>query len=207
MTKVFVTFAFALSICFTASPVPPVTPQSTSGAQFSADLSMTRPSRQPVQGRIYFGASKWRFDVNSQDRAGSMIFDMERHVVLVLMPQAKMFMEVRTDAPGHQPLTMPDIRPVDFVSPCKGTEFTACRKLGPDIFDGRPCDNWEYVSAGITRVACLDRRVHVYIRVTGSDGSRLELHHVTEGPQTDGLFQVPAGFQKWEPKASGPATP
>lgn len=170
--------------------------------QFSADLVLVRQDHSGVRGRVSFGGQKWRVDVASDGRVGGMIYDFSTQTVYVLLPQMKLYLELHGNTAGAAPFSLVDLRPADPSNPCVLMPLTQCKRLGSDIVDGRPCDNWQLDSVGSTRVACLDKRLRVFIRTSGSDGRTVELHNIREGPQPRELFQIPLDYRKLE-KSSG----
>jgi hypothetical protein len=116
-----------------------------------------------------------------------------------LVPQNKVYMEVHRNEAAMGPLSLPDIRPVDPSNPCALASWTNCRKLGSEVVNGRPCDDWQFSTGAVTKVGCLDRRIHVFIRTTSSDGGRAELRHISERVQPKALFEIPPGYRRMEP--------
>lgn len=160
--------------------------------QFSADVELNAPGRAPVGGRIYFGDRKLRFDVAGSNRIGGMIFDLQNNVSYVLMPQLTAYIEVKGTQSDQ--LRLSDIRPSNGVNPCVG--YSVCRKMGTEVIGNRTCDNWEYGNGTQLRVACLDRRIRVYIRSKSTDGRTMQLVNIREGIQPDRLFSVPESYHR-----------
>ncbi|MGD0467400.1 MAG: hypothetical protein ABSA54_03395 [Terriglobales bacterium] len=193
-----VTYALLLVLTTVPNAVSSRLPHVEPNPQFSADLVLTGHDRPAVYGHVFFGGQRWRFDVASGGRVGGMIFDFAAQTFYVLLPQMKLYMEFHGDASSMSmsPLSLSSLRPLDPSNPCAAASATDCKRLGSDTVDGRPCDNWQSSSAGITRVGCLDKRIHVYIRARSSDGRVTELHNIREEQQPENIFQVPADYRK-----------
>src|SRR5258706_11223125 len=106
-------------------------------SQFSARVAMQQEGAESVNGRMYVGANKLRFDMNSATKQGVLMIDMSARLITILIPQIKQYVQMRMDSGQQTPLTMGDIRPGDSVNPCAG--WTTCRREGTESVNGRNC--------------------------------------------------------------------
>lgn len=176
--------------------------------EFSADLVTTsnaKSDRAPT--KIYVGKDKLRFEGSGsgQDMGGAMILDYANHKTYMLMPQRKIYME---SVPGkglqqqHMLFRTADVNNAcpEFESWIAQTqkEPVTCRKIGPDIVNGRPAIKYEGTSAKRgTGYAWLDPRLHFVLKWQDKNGTG-ELQNIQEGPQAASLFEVPPDYQKFD---------
>jgi hypothetical protein len=168
---------------------------------FSADVQMKGKNRnENVSGKMYFGVTKWRMDMSTQGHQMSMIVDMPSKVAYMVMPEQRMYMEMRMDqeAPGA-PRTR-DLRPVDPNNPCADQEDYTCQKAGSEVVNGRSTDKWVFTDRKQreSHTVWVDQKLRFPIRSVHHDGATMDLTNIQEGAQAAALFQVPAGFQKFD---------
>jgi hypothetical protein len=171
--------------------------------QFSADMKMSGRGGQDMNGKIYFGGQKTRFDMNSSRGEMIMINDMAKKVSYMVMPQQRMYMEMSaamSPMRGRGP-RMPDAKPYDPTTPCSADADMTCRKVGAEIVNGRSCDKWEFTSksdSSKNHTVWIDQKLHFPIKNVGATGDVWELQNLKEGSQDASLFEVPAGYQKMD---------
>jgi len=175
--------------------------QALTGTPFSADMTMKASANGPgVSGKVYFDAPKWRMDMNSQGHQAMMIFDATNKIGYMVMTEQKMYMEVHVDRPGRGP-QMPKAKPMDPENPCGNDANMECKKAGTETINGRATDKWEFTSKdgqGENYTAWVDRKLHFPIKTQESNGSSMELSNIQEGKQAGTLFEIPAGFTKFD---------
>ncbi|MGH9521648.1 MAG: DUF4412 domain-containing protein [Terriglobales bacterium] len=173
--------------------------------QFSADMKSTGRGGPggAMNGKIYFGDKKMRFDMNMGGREQFMIHDMASQTSYMVMPQQKMYMEFnsamgRGRGPGAR---MNDIKPVDPSNPCAADPNYTCKKEGTEEVNGRSCDKWVFTNKSNpsdTRTVWVDQKLHFPIKTQSTEGDTWELTNIQEGSQPASLFEVPSGYQKMD---------
>lgn len=193
--KAAVLFVFLLMVANAATTaygqVPTVRP-------FSADM-VTSHRGESMQGKMYFGGNKMRMDMAARGHESIMIMDVAKKTTYMLMPQQRMYMEFNAAMAERSGMRRPDIKPVDPGNPCSVDAAMKCRKVGTEVVNGRPCDKWEFTSqSGYAQTVWIDQKLHFMIKTLGSDGTTTELRNIQEGPQAASLFEIPAGYQKFD---------
>jgi uncharacterized protein DUF4412 len=165
--------------------------------QFSSDLKFTG-ARGASTGKLFYGGEKVRMDLNAQGRDSIIINDLSRKVGYMLMPQQKMYMEMNTEGQGGR--RGPDWRVYDAANPCANVPDTTCQKIGADTVDGRLCNKWQFTgkNSPLNRTVWIDEKSGIPIKSAMGDGSTVELTNIKEGPQNTSLFEIPAGYQKFD---------
>jgi len=170
--------------------------------QFSADMSMSGQGGHEMQGKMYFGGSKIRMDMNAQGHDTEMIHNMTTKTTYMVMPQQKMYMEFTANSAGMMQRG-PDwnsMRNYDPNNPCATDPDRTCKKVGTEEVNGRMCDKWLFTSKKNpeeTQTTWIDQKLHFPIRnVTAS--TTWNLTNLKEGSQEASLFEVPSGFRKMD---------
>lgn len=176
--------------------------------EFSAemvDTSAHRADKGPT--KIYFAKDKVRFDSpEKQDPrgGGSMIWDLSKSSWVVLMPQQHMYMEM--------PAQMAEKRGVyhffrtgDVENACSDwlklpqNQGGSCHKVGSETVNGRSTVKYEGTnSKGESGSVWLDPKLRFPVKWEGKDGHGGELQNIQEGSQPASLFEIPAGYQKFD---------
>lgn len=177
----------------------------TNMPQFSADMKTTGRGGPggAMNGKIYFGDKKLRFDMNMGGREQYMIHDMTTKTSYMVMPEQKMYMEFnsamgRGRGPGSH---MNDIKPVDPSNPCANDPNYSCKKEGTETVNGRSTDKWVFTNknnSSDSRTVWVDQKLHFPIKTQSSEGDTWELTNIQEGSQPASLFEVPSGYQKMD---------
>jgi outer membrane lipoprotein-sorting protein len=191
---------FAVVFCLSL----PLLAQAPAMPQFSAEMKMTTKAGSAA-GKLYFGGQKIRVEMTTQGHSVIMINDTQRKVSDMLMPEQKMYMETSTDSsqmPQRGPMAAAkqpaEMHSYDPSNPCAGNSGTTCQKLGSESVNGRQCDKWQFSNAkGGTQTLWIDQKLHFPIRTQSSD-STWELSNVKEGAPEASLFEIPAGYQKFD---------
>jgi len=178
---------------------------------FSADLKTSSPQGFETTGNIYFSGNKVRVETNlpAREAAGSrpamgphtgiFITDLAQKVSYMVMPQQHMYMEMHADQIGGR-RRFPDWKMYDRANPCANEPDTTCKKVGPEVINGRNCDRWElaHKNSGGTSTVWIDQKTGIPVKRQAADGMVFELENIKEGPQPDSLFEVPPGYQKMD---------
>jgi hypothetical protein len=74
----------------------------------------------------------------------------------------------------------------------------SCTKVGSDSLNGRSTVKYEGVSAkGEKSFVWVDTKLHCVVKMDGTDGG-MELRNIQEGSQPASLFEIPAGYTKFD---------
>jgi len=178
------------------------------GQEFSADV-VSQKSDNAGMKKVYATKNKVRFDVqraNPSMGPTAVIFDDTQHKYIVIMAERHMYMDA--------PVTM--VRPVmahfwrvdDVNDACPEWKKTAeetgtlknwgsCTKIGSDTVNGRSAVKYEGVSnKGEKSHYWLDTKLRCVVKT--DEGSGFELRNIQEGSQPGSLFEIPAGFTKFD---------
>ena len=134
----------------------------------------------------------------------TMIIDSKTHVSYMLMPQAKMYMEIQPSGARD----VQGMRNLESLSrggdPCAGNSGSTCKKVGSETVNGRSCDKWEMTDKNAHKTLLwIDQKLFAVIRLHEDDGTVTDLTNVKEGAQSAALFEVPAGYRKFDPNSFG----
>lgn len=171
--------------------------------QFSADMKVSGHGGQEMNGKLYFGGQKTRFDMNSAGHDVIMIHDAPKQTSYMLMPQQHMYMEMNAAMQGMRGRGpgMPDAKPMDPNNPCSADPDMTCKKVGSETVNGRSCDKWEFTSKSDpnkNHTAWIDQKLHFPIKNVGASGDTWELQNLKEATQDASLFEIPAGYHKMD---------
>ena len=152
--------------------------------EFSADM-ISRSAGQTMHGKIYVGADKMRTEIEGS----IMIARLDKNVSWIIMPSEKMYMEQAIDS-KMLPKTPKDASgELERVS------------LGKDTVDGKSCEKSKVTYASGTSRETMYQWVTdsgFPIKMEAVDGSwSVEYKNVSIGHQSDDLFEVPSGYQKF----------
>jgi len=178
---------------------------------FSADFSTSSTTGNiHATGKIYVAIPKMRMETVSmgKEQAGpfggnmNMIMDLNTKTSYMLMPQQHMYMEIHTDSAASK--NMPSIQ--DLIAggdPCAGRAGATCKKIGPETVNGRACEKWEMTENAKKSTYWFDVKLRFPIKVVTAGGMSTEYTNIKEGSQDASLFQVPAGYTKFNASAMG----
>jgi hypothetical protein len=175
-------------------------------ADFSADIVNTEKEGTPVQAKIYLTKDKWRIEpaANGQHGpSGVVIVNLATQSSVVLMTQQHMYMEVPVEM-ANQKSSYNFFRTGDIDSAC--TDWLAlssnkggtCHKVGSETMNGRSTVKFEGTNAkGDPASVWIDPKLRFPVKWEGKNGAG-ELRNIQEGAQPASLFEVPAGFTKFD---------
>lgn len=176
--------------------------------EFSGEIVDThtqRADRGP--SKIYFGKDKMRIDsAAGKDPmgGGGVIFDFNAHTWVVLMPERHMYMEMPTQMMEKRG-TYNFFRTGDAENACSdwlklpSNQGGTCHKVGSETVNGRNTVKYEGTnSKGESGFVWLDPKLRFPVKWQGKDGQGGELRNIQEGSQPASLFEIPAGFQKFD---------
>ena len=177
--------------------------------EFSADVVNMKPDNGGLK-KVYSGKDKVRYEVEGRNAAmgaSAVILDEAQHKYVVLMAERHMYM----DAPLMmvKPLITQFWHVDDVNDACPqwkkiadqaGTSknWGSCTKVGSDSLNGRSTVKYEGVSTkGEKSYAWVDAKLHCVVKMGGTGGG-IELRNIQEGSQPASLFEIPAGYTKFD---------
>lgn len=175
--------------------------------EFSADFYQANKARsESSPTKIYVSNDKMRIEGGDTGRMqGAMILDLANQKNVFLIPSQKMYME---SMPGMGPAKK-DIwfRPTDPNNACPQYEAmvnkynngpVSCRKIGPDVVDGRAAIKYAGTSKNGSGYAWIDPKLRFVLKWEDDKGNTVELRNIKEGRQDASLFEVPSDYHKFE---------
>jgi hypothetical protein len=178
--------------------------------EFSADVVNQKSDNNVEMKKVYATKDKVRFEMQGANPAmgpSAIIFDDAKHTYVVIMSERHMYM----DAPVAmvRPIMAHFWRVDDVNDACPEWKKTAedagtyknwgsCTKIGSDTLNGRSTVKYEGVSnKGEKSHIWVDSKLHCVVKMEeGTNG--IELRNIHEGSQPSSLFEVPAGYTKFD---------
>lgn len=174
-------------------------------SEFSADMVDTQQPNHPAKGKMYFAKDKVRFDSVQKDprSGGSVIFNLATQTTTVLMTQQHMYMDLSPQMAAHR-MTYDFFRTGDVEMACSDwmqlpqNQGGNCHKVGSDTVNGRSCVKYEATNAkGETGNIWIDPKLRFPVKWQGKNAG-WELQNIQEGSQAASLFEIPAGYTKFD---------
>lgn len=195
-------FFFCLAGCLAVG-------RSARAQEFSADVANMKTANGGIS-KVYAGKQKIRFEVasaNAEMGPSAVVLDEAQNKYIILMAQRHMYM----DAPVMmiRPLITRFWRVGDVNDACPAWKKTAeqagtnknwgsCIKVGSDTVNGRSAVKYEGVSdKGEKNHIWVDTKLHCVVKMDGGSGG-FELRNIQEGSQPSSLFEIPAGYTKFD---------
>jgi hypothetical protein len=176
--------------------------------EFSADVVNLKGNNAGMK-KVYAGKDKIRFETESGNAMGpsALILDEAQNKYTVLMAERHLYM----DAPPvmARPLIDKFWRVSDVNDACPQWKKTAeqagtdknwgsCTKVGGDTVNGRSAVKYEGVSTkGEKSHVWVDTKLHCVVKIDGATGG-FELRNIQEVSQPASLFEIPAGYTKFD---------
>jgi hypothetical protein len=124
-------------------------------------------------------------------------------------PAQRVFMDAKQSSELTQLLV-----PVDQDDPCRQWQAMAqiagvtdqgaawrCERIGDEAIAGRRTIKYRGISPREDRyLIWIDPRIDFVVRLEADDGSTVEVANIQEGPQPPQLFEIPAGYVKFDPQ-------
>jgi hypothetical protein len=167
---------------------------------FSGDLTIKSKSGEAMTGKMYFSGSKMRWDMNAKGRESAMLVDFPTQTSYMIMPQQKMYMEMKLGQHAGRGPNLRELRSYDPNNPCAQLTDTTCEKVGTETVNGRSTDKWIFKNSktGHTTTTYLDKKIRFPIRSTTDNGTQTDLTNVQEGMPSASLFELPSGYKKFD---------
>jgi len=181
-------------------------------AEFSAEIVDTQKPDAVSQAKIYMANDKLRIEpvagaggAKGRGMGGAVIVNMTAQTTTVLMDQQHMYMEMPAQAQGQRMAYASNFfRTGDVEMACSDWAQQAknkggtCHKVGSDTVNGRSTVKYETTNAnGDTSAFWIDPKLRFPVKWQGKNSSG-ELRNVQEGTQPASLFEVPAGYTKFD---------
>lgn len=178
--------------------------------EFSADVVNRQKAGNAGFNKVYATKDKVRFEIAGANAAmgpSAAILDETQHKYVVVMSERHMYM----DAPMTmiKPLITHYWRVEDVDDACPEWKRTAeqagtdknwggCTKVGSESLNGRSAIKYEGVSnKGDKTQVWVDTKLHCVVKTDEGAGG-FELRNIQEGPQPASLFEIPAGYTKFD---------
>jgi len=196
MTRSVIKLFAAAAVLFTAS-------FALCQTEFSADVFDNQ--KQASQSKIYFAKDKVRFESADKDprRGGALIMNLATQTSTVIMDQQHMYMEMPAQM-ASQRMAYNFFRTGDVESACSdwaqlpANKGGTCHKVGSETVNGRSTVKYEGTNAkGGSTTFWIDPKLRFPVKwQAGNNGG--ELRNIQEGSQPSSLFEIPAGYKKFE---------
>jgi hypothetical protein len=175
-------------------------------AEFSAEMYELQKG-ETLQAKMYFGKDKIRFEPAKKDMrgGGAFILNLSTQTSIVLMDAQHMYMEMPQQMAGRSnPYANNFFRTGDVDAACSDwvqqarNKGSTCKRIGSDTVSGRSCVKYEATNQnGETTNFWIDPKLRFPIKAQ-SKNSSWELRNIQEGSQPASLFEVPAGYSKFD---------
>jgi hypothetical protein len=175
--------------------------------QFSADLVTAHDITAAIPvGRLHVFAGKVRIET-PEFPDGFFLIDSTKPSAYFVRPHARVFMDARQSSR----LTRLFVA-VDPGDPCRQWQAMAqlagtadqgdwrCERAGEETIGGREATAYQVISpAGKQFVGWIDSERKFPLRIKTEDGKIVTVENVRDAPQSAQLFDIPAGFRKFDP--------
>ena len=172
-------------------------------AEFSAEI--VNNQRPDSHEKIYMAKDKIRIETGDKDprSGGVVIANMTTRTSIVLMEQQHMYMEMPAAmASQRDPYKFFRAGDVDNACPdwlaMSWNKGATCHKVGSETVNGRSTVKYEGTnSKGDSGTVWLDSKLRFPVKWQEKSGG-FELRNIQEGTQPASLFEVPAGYTKFD---------
>ena len=174
--------------------------------EFSAEMVDTQKEGKPTTAKLYFAKAKLRIESQtaSAHGGGVIIMNYATQTGIVLMAQRQMYMEMPAQTQNKTMGTAAAFfQTGDVENACgdwqkMGHQGSSCHKVGSDSVNGRSTVKYETTDAsGEVSHFWLDPKLRFPVKWEGKNSGG-ELHNIQEGSQPASLFEIPAGYTKFE---------
>ncbi len=198
MIRLMIRTSFVLALLLVAS-------SAFAQSEFSAEVFNNLRPDGP-QAKVYFGKDKARFESAKKDAhgGGAVIVDLAKQTWTVVMDERQMYMDMPSQM-AKQRVTYDFFRTGDVENACNDwiqrpeNKGGSCHKVGSETVNGRSTVKYEGTnSKGETGDVWIDPKLRFPVKWQGKDNSSGELRNIQEGSQPASLFEIPAGYKKFE---------
>lgn len=178
--------------------------------EFSADVVTNKQGNQ-APGKLYATRNKARWELQDRDpRMGSvaLILDEAQGKSIVVMQDKRMYMDAMPGMTKTPVLTrfwhVDDVNDAcpqwkKIAEQLKADQnWGSCSRVGNDTVNGRSAVKYEGVSKdGKKEYYWIDTKLKCVVKSDSGSGG-FELRNIQEGSQPSSLFEVPAGYTKFD---------
>jgi len=178
--------------------------------EFSADIVDLQKSDKTTQAKIYFAKDKLRIESQNAGTkgGGAIIVNFATQTSTVLMAQQHMYMEMPAQTQNQKMgYGAAFFRTGDVENACGDwqkivrNQGGSCHKVGRETVNGRDTVKYEGTnSKGESGYFWLDPKLRFPVKWQDNKSSNSggELRNIQEGTQPASLFEVPAGYTKFD---------
>jgi hypothetical protein len=178
--------------------------------QFSADLLIVRHEGVAAEpaGKLQVIDNKVRLET-PELADGFFLIDGATPAAYFVRPAARVFMEARQSSRLTRMFVL-----VDPDDPCRQWQAMAklagsadqgdwrCERTGEETIGGRSAIAYRAVSgSGRQLIGWIDTARKFPLRIKTEDGAVITVENIRDDPQPTPLFEIPAGFRKFDPQA------
>jgi hypothetical protein len=178
--------------------------------QFSAELVHREAGGQAAVAAGKLNVSSGKVRIETLDLpTGFLIVRGDANAVYFVRPAQRIFMDAKQSSELTQVLV-----PVDPGDPCRQWQAMAkiagaadqgaqwrCERVGHDTVDGRSTVKYQGTSPQNRRYfGWIDLRFRFPVKFEAEDGTTIEIVNIREAPQSENLFEIPAGYRKFDPQ-------
>jgi hypothetical protein len=177
--------------------------------QFSADLLATQGDGAAATpaGKLHVFDDKVRLET-PELADGFFLIDGAKPSAYFVRPAARIFMDARQSSRLTQMFVQ-----VDPANPCLQWQAMArlaeaadqgdwrCERIGEDAIGGRNATKYRAIAAsGRVLFGWIDATYKFPLQIRSEDGVTVTAGNVRDEPQPAPLFEIPAGFRKFDPR-------
>ncbi|KAF0230600.1 MAG: hypothetical protein FD177_2853 [Desulfovibrionaceae bacterium] len=192
----FTSLCFSLAIILLCAPA-------ASASEFTADMLQTMNGKPGMSGKAAVKDARMRMDVSMEGQRQIVITDPAAGKVLMLMPEAKMYMEMKLDPSQMGAAAIRE----------DNTEEGQWRSIGKETLDGWDCElkafDFKDKSKG-ELTAWFAEKLSYPIRTVYKSGAEtmiMEFRNIRQEAVAPAQFAVPAGYQRLNMPAMGQGMP
>jgi hypothetical protein len=169
------------------------------GPGFAGTLWLTGESGKVEQmGTVHVGRAGFLMNMAAQGQKVSSLIKWDSETIWSLMHDQKMYMEIPPEQSGWEPYEN---------NPCTGYENG--EKQGSETVNGRATEKWRCTGekkvlegdAADDTTVWYDPELEFLVKSVDDDGEVFEVRDVQVGAQDASMFEVPAGYKKFDMNA------
>jgi hypothetical protein len=178
--------------------------------EFSADI-VNRDAAGLAMGaaaKLYVSNHKVRIET-PEAAAGFLLIDADAGTTYFVRPAQKIFMDAKQSS-----LLTQIFVPVDVMDPCRRWQAAAgtagvpnaggewrCERISDELVGERRATLYRVASAQSASRRWIDSKLEFPLKLLAADGTTIALEHIRIEAQPAGLFDLPPGFRKLDPRA------
>jgi hypothetical protein len=179
-------------------------------SEFSADI-VSRDAAGLAIGaaaKLYVSNHKVRIET-PEAAAGFLLIDADAGTAHFVRPAQQVFMDAKQSS-----LLTQIFVPVDVKDPCRRWQAAAsnagvpnaggewrCERIDDELIGDRRATLYRVASAQSASRRWIDSDLEFPVRLLAADGTTIALEHIRIEAQPAGLFDIPPGFRKLDPRA------